>query len=51
MIEAYNRNLEKTSFYQDQLLPFSEPPPVHHHPDLEIVDIIRRQKGSLGRIF
>jgi uncharacterized protein YprB with RNaseH-like and TPR domain len=44
MLEAYNRNLEKTPFYQDLLLPFSEPPPINHHPDLEIVDTIKRQK-------
>lgn len=44
MIEAYNRNLEKTPFYDDLLLLVPEPPQIIHHPDLQIVDIIKRQK-------
>jgi len=44
MVETYNRNLENTPFYQDLLLPFTEPPPINHHPDLEIVDTIKHQR-------
>jgi len=51
MLEAYNRNLEKTPFYRDLLLPFSDPPPIDHQPDPEIVDIIRLQKRSSRRLF
>lgn len=51
MLEAYNRNLEKTPFYRDLLLPFSEPPPIDHQPDPEIVEIIRLQKRSPQRLF
>jgi uncharacterized protein YprB with RNaseH-like and TPR domain len=51
MIEAYNRNLEKTPFYDDLLLPAPEPPQIIHHPDLDIVDTIKRQKRSAYTSF
>ncbi len=51
MIEAYNRNLEKTPFYKELLLPFPEPPQITHHPDLEIVATIKRQKRSTQSPF
>ena len=51
MIEAYNRNLEKTPFYDDLHIGFPEAPQILHHPDPEIVDIIRRQKGGRSLLF
>ncbi len=51
MIEAYNRNLEKTPFYDDLHIGYPEAPQIFHHPDPVIVDIIKRQKGGRGPYF
>jgi uncharacterized protein YprB with RNaseH-like and TPR domain len=51
MIEAYNRNLERTPFYDELQIGFPEAPQILHHPDLEIVDIIKRQKNGRGLFF
>ncbi len=51
VIEAYNRNLEKTPFYQDLQIPYPEPPQIIHHPDPSIVDIIKRQNRSFSSLF
>lgn len=41
MIEAYNRNLDKTPFSQELQIPFPEPPQILHHPDPGIVNLIK----------
>lgn len=43
MIEAYNRNLDKTPFGPEQHIPFPEPPQILHHPDPDIVDLLRNR--------
>ncbi len=51
VIEAYNRNLEKTPFYTDLQLPCPEPPQIVHQPDPAIVDIIKRQNRGSYPLF
>lgn len=41
MIEAYNRNLDKTPFSQELQIPCPEPPQILHHPDPFIVDLVK----------
>jgi hypothetical protein len=41
MVEAYNRNLDTTPFGPDLQLPYPEPPQILHHPDHDVVDMIR----------
>jgi len=41
MVEAYNRNLDKTPFSPELQLPCPEPPQILHHPDPFIVDLIK----------
>lgn len=43
LVEAYNRNLETTPFYDNLQLDWPEPPMITHHPDLQIVETIKRQ--------
>ena len=51
LVEAYNRNLEKTPFYDDLQLARPEPPMLTHQPDLEIVEAIRRQNQGFNTAF
>lgn len=46
VVEAYNRNLEKTPFYNELQLSWPEPPPLMHQPDPHIVEIIKRQNQA-----
>jgi len=41
MIEAYNRNLDKTPFSPELQIPYPDPPQILHHPDPVIVDLIK----------
>lgn len=41
MIEAYNRNLDKTPFVSELQIPYPDPPQILHHPDPAIVDLIK----------
>lgn len=53
LVEAYNRNLDQTPFYDDLQLAWPEPPELVHQPDLEIVETIKRQKqgSEVGPVF
>ena len=51
LVEAYNRNLEKTPFYDDLQIAWPEPPMLTHQPNLEIVEAIKRQKQGFTSLF
>jgi uncharacterized protein len=51
LVEAYNRNLETTPFYDDLQLAWPEPPELLHQPDLEIVETIKRQNQGFSCLF
>ncbi len=45
LVEAYNRNLDRTPFGSSQQIPFPVPPPLLHHPDPLLVDwLAERQR-------
>lgn len=43
MVEAYNRNVEQTPFYQNLQLDYPDLPQILHQPDPAIVEMIRRR--------
>ncbi|MBT8328963.1 MAG: ribonuclease H-like domain-containing protein [Desulfofustis sp.] len=51
LVEAYNRNLEKTPFYDDLQIAWPVPPMLTHQPNLEIVEAIRRQNQGFNSLF
>lgn len=51
LVEAYNRNLETTPFYDDLQLAWPEPPMIRHQPNLEIVETIKRQNQGFTHLF
>ena len=51
LVEAYNRNLEKTPFYDDLQLSWPEPPMIRHQPDPLIVETIKRQNRGFTTLF
>jgi hypothetical protein len=51
LVEAYNRNLEKTPFYDDLQIAWPEPPMILHQPDLEIVETVKRQNQGFNTPF
>ena len=51
LVEAYNRNLGKTPFYEDLQLPWPEPPMIMHQPDPAIVETIKRQNQGFNSPF
>ena len=51
VVEAYNRNLEKTPFYDDLQLSWPEPPMIRHQPDPTIVETIKRQNRGFSSMF
>ena len=51
VVEAYNRNVAQTPFYDELQLPWPEPPMITHQPDLNIVETIKRQNQGFSASF